>query len=427
MTNRRGADWSRLDNAAKIFPPTSSRRDPRVFRFSCELYEQVDPEILQHALDAAVSQFPNFLYILKRGLFWYYLERSDLKPVVALETDPPCSKIYSTKSKTLLFDVTYYKKRINLEVYHVLSDGTGALQFLLSIVYHYLLEKYRDELPQDIPILMHDASFTQKTSDSFEKYYNKTGKTKRTDHTPAYNIRSESFPNYGLNIITGIMPLDAVIAAAKRHNAILTVFLSSLLMLAIREEMRVREMRRPISLGVPVNLRRHFPSATARNFFGIINVRYDFSKGSGELSDIIAHVDAQFKDELTRERLAERMNALSALEHNFFIRIAPLALKNIVLRIAGNRARRKDTMVFSNVGKVELPKPLAEYVRLFDVFTSTYKIQLCMCSFENVLNLTFSSTLVGTEIEKNFFRLLRQQIEEFSDNEGMIEIRSNRD
>lgn len=39
--------WSRLDNAAKIFPSTSSKKDPKVFRFSCELTEPVDGQTLQ--------------------------------------------------------------------------------------------------------------------------------------------------------------------------------------------------------------------------------------------------------------------------------------------------------------------------------------------------------------------------------------------
>ena len=35
------AKWSRLENAAKIFPSTTSREDTKVFRFTCELTEMV--------------------------------------------------------------------------------------------------------------------------------------------------------------------------------------------------------------------------------------------------------------------------------------------------------------------------------------------------------------------------------------------------
>ena len=40
-------DWTRLDNAAKIFPPTSNKQDTKVFRFACQLNEWVDQDILQ--------------------------------------------------------------------------------------------------------------------------------------------------------------------------------------------------------------------------------------------------------------------------------------------------------------------------------------------------------------------------------------------
>ena len=45
--------WIKLDNAAKIFPATVSGPDTKVFRFSCELFEDVDPEILKEAVAEA--------------------------------------------------------------------------------------------------------------------------------------------------------------------------------------------------------------------------------------------------------------------------------------------------------------------------------------------------------------------------------------
>ena len=71
--SRQSLKWSRLDNAAKIFPSTSSKRDPKVFRFACELCEPVDPEVLRSALDRTLEKFPPFRSVLRRGLFWYFL------------------------------------------------------------------------------------------------------------------------------------------------------------------------------------------------------------------------------------------------------------------------------------------------------------------------------------------------------------------
>ena len=47
--------WRRLDNAAKLFPAASSKRDTRVFRFYCELKEDIQQEILQKAVDRDCS------------------------------------------------------------------------------------------------------------------------------------------------------------------------------------------------------------------------------------------------------------------------------------------------------------------------------------------------------------------------------------
>ena len=36
-----------------------------------------------------------------------------------------------------LFRVLYYGSRVHLETFHVLTDGTGAMQFLKAVCYRY--------------------------------------------------------------------------------------------------------------------------------------------------------------------------------------------------------------------------------------------------------------------------------------------------
>lgn len=42
--------WYKVDNVAKVFLATASQRDPRVFRISCTLNEEIDPDTLNEAL-----------------------------------------------------------------------------------------------------------------------------------------------------------------------------------------------------------------------------------------------------------------------------------------------------------------------------------------------------------------------------------------
>ena len=146
MFEQKRAYWRSLDNAAKLFSAASSPKDTRVFRFYCELKEEVEENALQEALDQTIEKYPVFLSVMRKGLFWHYLEKSELRPIVRKEYKEPCSSLYVRDKKTLLFEVTYYKKRINFEVFHALTDGTGATEFLRELVKNYLHLVHKDVL-----------------------------------------------------------------------------------------------------------------------------------------------------------------------------------------------------------------------------------------------------------------------------------------
>ena len=102
------------------------------------------------------------------------------------------------------------------------------------------------------------------------------------------------------------------------------------------------------------------------------------------------------------------MNNLAALEHNLAVQLAPLPLKNFVLRIAKLLSDRAETAVISNVGRAVMPKEMMRYIRLFSAFASTLKLQLTLVSCGDTLSLGFTSAFAGTEIQKNFFRRLTE-------------------
>ena len=131
-------NWVRLDNASNIFLAAMSNRDSKVFRISAEVTDTVDPDLLQQALNKVFEQ--NLLYhsVLRRGFFWYYLEESDLKPKAEPDTNTPCRPLYFFDRRNLLFRVMYWKKRVSLEVFHVLSDGTGSDVVLSRFNYRVL-------------------------------------------------------------------------------------------------------------------------------------------------------------------------------------------------------------------------------------------------------------------------------------------------
>ena len=56
-----------------------------------------------------------------------------------------------------------------------------------------------------------------------------------------------------------------------------------------------------------------------------------------------------------------------------------------------------------------MPEALVPYIRLFDVFAATPKLQLCVCSFQDNLSLGFSSAFAGTDIQRYLIRRLSEQ------------------
>ena len=398
--------WKRLDNAAKIFPPNSNKQDTKVFRFDCRLKEQVNPKILQKALDKTMLSFPLYTSIIRKGLFWYYFEASTIKPIVSLENKSPCSRLYNEDVKSLLFEVTYFKKRINLEIYHALTDGVGALQFLRTLVLNYLVMVHQEELKGRILSIDYDASIAEKEVDGFKKYYSK-GKGEKTPITKkAYKLKGEKLEGNFLQVISGVVSVKEVLEEAHTYNTTLTIYLTAILIYAISKQMTRREKKQPVVVDIPVNLRPYFQSASARNFFSVLHVPYYFDEKEAKLEDIIEYLKEYFKQELKTEKFQARMNHLVALERNYVTRAIPLILKKPTLQLAHYLTSKEVTTSFSNIGKVSMPKELEPYIDGFDVCVSTRKIQVCLCSYGDQLSISFTSPFVSTEVQKHFFRVL---------------------
>ena len=400
--NNRILNWKKLDNVALIFPSSSSKADTHVFRFSCEMCDEVDGVMLQRALDDTIENFPVFNYVLKRGMFWYYLEKTDIHPVVCEESRPPCSELYDINQKKLMYEVTYYRNTINFEIYHVLTDGTGAMQFLRMLVSRYIsYMKGYCELPFDF-----DASYHQMEDDAFRRHYSGAHPKNKVKQPKAYMLRGQKLPESRIGIIRGHMSVKAVLAEARKRGVTMTVLLTAVMICAIAEDIPRRAMHKPVVMNLPVNLRNYFKSESIRNFFCLVKIGYDFSKRSGEFDDVLSEVKAAFEREINPESLENYMNGWASIESNLFVRMCPLWFKDIVLNIAYRMSSQKYTAMLSNVGILRMPAECAESIRSFDVCNGTQKLQACVCSFNDNLSISFTSAFTSCDIQRSFFRQL---------------------
>lgn len=116
--NPQGKRWHRLDNTGKIFPMIANENLSNVFRISVVLKHEIDPVLLQQALEDTLPRFKGFKVKLKRGFFWYYFEGNKRTPYIEKENTWPCRYIDPKSNQLYLFRVSYYQCRINLECLH---------------------------------------------------------------------------------------------------------------------------------------------------------------------------------------------------------------------------------------------------------------------------------------------------------------------
>ena len=326
------ASWYRLDNVGKFYAAQAGSPNQTIFRLAATMVDEVDEQALQRALDAAVAQFPGFNVSLRSGMFWHYLEPSGTAPRVTPENLPICYGLHAGP-QSVLFRVSYYRRRINVEVSHMISDGRGALEFLKALLGAYVAERYG--LPE-AATCAYAGTEAQKTEDSFTANYDRAaaGKAKKPRVFHLTGLKTDADPLY----LEYHLSASAVHAAAKDAGVSVTSYLIAAVICAVRTTMTARDRRRAIHLDVPVDLRSLFGSATLRNFFGLAFITYTPGDADAPLVEVAAEVQRQLTAGCEPASLKRRMMAMIKLEKNPLLRAAPLIVKDAALAIADARA-----------------------------------------------------------------------------------------
>ena len=446
MKRSKRKTWVRLDNASNIFLAAMTDFDTKVFRLSAAMEDSIDPEFLQQALDKTFESYLLYHSVLRRGVFWYYLEESDLKPRVRLDEQPPCSQLYHYDRKELLFRVIYYQNRIHLEVFHALSDGTGALWFFEDLLSEYVLLRYAHpstELKEENSRSRH--LIEQMNTDSFIHYFRQKGQRSYTEATQSairkltgasktvgkfalrygkkaiqyetapeqkdakkkkvYHVKGKRTIDNRTHVIELEMPVQPVVALAHEQQASLTIYLTALFMEAIRKTDSTVQNGMTIAVSVPINLRQFYYSNSARNFFSTTRLEYTYdSSEETTLANICKTLKEQLQQQLSPDSLEKRLNNLIAYEFNPFTRVIIRPIKDVVLKAINYFNNRGLTFAMSNLGKVHLPPGIDEKVHQFYFQTSAVRPQFCVISHHNHLSICLNSPFIETTISKQFVR-----------------------
>lgn len=402
--------WAKLDNTAILFPVIATENMSNVYRISVTLKEEISRDLLQEALNRLLPQFLPFRMRLKMGFFWYYFEENDRHaPEVHEEKDYPGAYINKSQNNHFLFRVTYYRKRINLEVFHALTDGYGGLVFLKELVYQYLRLAHPEELAGEKDKI--SSGVFMDLEDSYLKNFKKP-----KSHDEAYKaskaltIKGEKLPKGEMNVIHGYFRVDQLKAAAKKHGVTINQYLVGAFVYAVyKEYLKGMPSDLPVSCAVPVDLRSLYESHTIKNFFVIIAGHFLPEKESYTFEEVLRIVSGDLKEQMTPENLDAILSYNVSNEQNVFLRPIPVFIKNYAIRSVYGMTANTATSTLTNVGNVELREPYRPYVEHFYAMLSMSKgqdLKAAVVSYNGTLILTFTSCLSDTSIQKRFFQTI---------------------
>ncbi len=405
-------DWYKLDLSAIVYPTLQRRDFSSVYRLSVLLKEEVQPEVLQKALDMTLPRFPTYKAAIRKGLFWRYLEPNNRPgPFVQEDVKNPCQPMYFKANNRYLVRVYYFHNRIALEAHHSLGDGTGGMCVLQTLTATYLRLSGHKEIQNGGFVLDIDgAPEAEELEDAYMRYANAKVCPPRLQEK-AYRVRGTAEPFYTLNIVDGIMSVSQVLAVAKKYHATMTEYLNAVLLHALlTKQMKETRRLRPVKVAMPVNLRRFFPSGTLRNFITMIYPGVDPRLGDYTFEEIVVQVQNYMHYYINEKLLRGDITTNAATQRNPLIRVVPLFLKDLVVRTFYTKVQdRNSSAGLTNMGAMKVPEGMEPYIERFDIYMGqpfSRRTNCAIISFGDVLTINFASSIIEADVERYFFRKL---------------------
>lgn len=414
-TKNKKSTHVKLDNSSIIHMASKDKKWINIFRLSATLKEDVDPQILQTALNVTIKRFPSIAARIHRGMFWYYQSEIDSAPSIVKDDNCFLQYMSDEDLSECAFRVLYSEKCIMVECFHALTDGNGGMKFLKSLIAEYLNQKYNLSISSTDGVLNREEKPLQ--DEIIDEYFeiqsqvrSRSRSRSRIKNKPVYQISGEK--DHKLNITTSIIHLDEIKKLSKDLNVSLTVLITSLVMYTLidiqKKEVKARKQR-PIKIFLPVDLRNFFPSKTLRNFVYYAAPEIDPRDGNCTLREIVNSVKHQLGEQLTEDNLRARVTYNVQLERKLIVRVLPLFLKRLLMKSIFSLNEKSTCMTISNLGIITAPKEMEPYIERFEGILSPRKKSPYNCgitSYGDKLYINFIRNTKQPALERGFFELL---------------------
>lgn len=397
--------WFPLDDAAKMYPLSMERGRMSVFRLSAYLKADIVPELLQMALSFTIKRFPSFATTLKKGVFWHYLNTTKRRFCIEPEDDIPCRPIKVSRSGSQSFRVLYYKNRISVEFFHVLTDGSGGLAFLKVLTAEYLRLTGIPVTPdEDLWDINADP-----TNEELENAFAKIPKSS-TMSTPvsryAVQMSGQLSRIKPCRIVHLLIDAAQLKATVEKYETTVTGYLLALMFIAGRSA--TDELTGTVGIQLPVNMRKFYPSKTVRNFVLHCGISLPIEKIS-TISDIIPAINEQLQTKASQEAMSEVLTFTENIVD--LVKGIPLAAKQPVAKLSYDFLGDKIfSNILSNLGVVKMPPDLAQHIEKMDFVIGpaiTHRARCAVGTFGGITTFSITKMTPDPTFEEKIYTLLQ--------------------
>lgn len=404
-----------MDNSGMIYPIIGTLSTQSNFLLRFRLREAVQPTLLQEALEKTYERFPYFKVTIERGWFRHYLVENYRRPKVWEASGVLLGRTEFAQNGYYPIWVSYWGNTVFVTFFHGLSDGHGASCFVGYLLATYRRLAHPDEADEATDP---DALFPQvdgETENAYDTYYRKQPFFRGLKDTAGGNaaqVKGRFFVKDGLACTQGKINLAEALAAARARGCTLTELMAAAgLMAAVRTRAKCAPNKQP-KIFIPINLRKMFPSETMFNFVGMIKCRVPQSTPT--LEGYIDVIKQELRGQATPEAFMPKLAFTSLFSKNPLLRLMPLSLKMIVSKLGRSLSKQtKQTMILSNLGVVPLPKALQNELDDFAFMLNANRRtpeNLAIVSYGDTLSLTWSRHIVENDVDREFYRILREEL-----------------
>ncbi len=397
-----------IDHSARFYPIIATKKAQSMFCMGAKLVDDVDKELLEQALNDTLNRYPSYKVRLKRGYAWHYFERNDDRAKVFDLPSPRLNPIDTKATNGYQFRLSCLKNDIRLDIFHALTDGNGAINFLKSIILRYrqLQGVIIDNV--DNVISVNEEPTLDEMEDSFSANYQPIPLKEmdllalagKEPHHINGKIREQ-----GYTFDLASANAQDILSKAKEIGVSFTAYTVGMLAYSIEN---VSYATKPLALMVPVNLRNIFQSNTHRNFVTFIRIIITPNTFK-TVEEYAIEVQSQLKEKASKRAMTQFISTTVKAQKNILLKIVPLCVKAFFIKLGRLFMKSRQTIICSNLGALTLDSKMGVEEFSFNLNISKNNTQnVGIVTLNQKTTISFTRLIEQRDLPMTYFNTLRE-------------------